>query len=97
MDGLLGEEEVGDDSGVPEDRDSELLDTHHRSVMHSIGIMKTVITVDGVQEVEGGETYRSDREAIRPVTLADIVDINEVLVPEGDCGGEEDDADQRKK
>lgn len=41
----------------------------------------------------GKGTYRSDDNAIRPITICDAVVIVEIMVPEGDCGSEEDDAD----
>ncbi len=52
------------------------------------------MNIDELQAPRRRATYRSDREAIRPVATVDRVDIPEVLIPERHCGGQENDADE---
>lgn len=94
MDGFLQEEEVGDDDGIPEDRHSELLGyvTLVRKMIMQRPTMSMII--DELQAPRRRATYRSDREAIRPVATVDRVDIHEVLIPERHCSGQENDADE---
>ena len=52
------------------------------------------MNIDELQAPRRRATYRSDREAIRPIATFGRVDIDEILIPERDCGGQENDADE---